>query len=210
MARPRKVSDEQVFAAAQRVMARVGPSELTLALIAREAGVTPGALVQRFGSKRDLMLRMAGLLAGGIGQLFDQLRERHESPLAVIRAYATCMAEMAVTPEALARNFAYLQVDLTDPGLRAHLVVTARETRRELLALIAEAKKRGELATDAPATPLAKNIEALVSGALMTWAFYREGNAATWLRSHVEALLSPYTTASREPRAGRRVRPRKP
>jgi len=208
MARPRKVSDEQVFAAAQRVMTRVGPSELTLALIGREAGVTPGALVQRFGSKRDLMLRMAGLLAGGIGQLFEQLRERHESPLAVIRAYATCMAQMAVTPEALARNFAYLQVDLTDSDLRAHLVVTARETRGELLALIAEAKTHGEIVEEAPAIPLAKNIEALVSGALMTWAFYREGSAATWLRSHLDALISPYTTARREQRA-RRVRPRK-
>jgi len=207
MARPRKVSDEQVFAAAQRVMTRVGPPQLTLALIAREAGVTSGALVQRFGSKRHLMLRMAGLLSGGIGQLFNQLRERHESPLAVIRAYATCMAEMAVTPEALARNFAYLQVDLTDPGLRAHLVVTARETRRELLALIAQAKTHGEIVEEAPAIPLAKNIEALVSGALMTWAFYREGSAATWLRSHLDALISPYT-ARREQRA-RRVRPRK-
>lgn len=192
MARPRKVSDEQVFAATQRVMARVGPSELTLGLIGEEAGVTAGALVQRFGSKRNLMVRMAGLLAGGIGELFAELRSAHRSPLAVIRAYASCMASMASTPEALARNLAYLQVDLTDPDLRAHLLDTARETRGELLALVAAAKKRGELAAGTPAAPLVRNIEALVSGALLTWAFYREGDAAPWLRSHVDALLEPH------------------
>ncbi len=192
MARPRKVSDDQVFAAAQRVMARVGPSELTLSLIGQEAGVTAGALVQRFGSKRNLMVRMAGLLAGGIGELFAGLRSAHRSPLAVIRAYATCMASMAATPDALARNLAYLQVDLTDPDLREHLLETARETRRELLALVAAAKKRGELAAGTPAVPLVRNIEALVSGALLTWAFHREGDAASWLKAHIDALLAPH------------------
>src|SRR5262245_24467841 len=38
--RPRKVSDDDVFAAAYRVMQRVGPADLTLDAIAREAGVT--------------------------------------------------------------------------------------------------------------------------------------------------------------------------
>ena len=41
-----------MFAAMGRVMRRVGPAELTLGAIAAEAGVTAGALVQRFGSKR--------------------------------------------------------------------------------------------------------------------------------------------------------------
>src|SRR5687768_12664904 len=62
MARPRKVSDDEVFAAAMRAMSRVGPGELTLALIAEEAGVTAGALVQRFGSRRQLLVTMSALL----------------------------------------------------------------------------------------------------------------------------------------------------
>ena len=54
--RPRKVSDDDIYMAAQRAMSRLGPGELTLADIAAEAGVTAGLLVQRFGSKRDLLL----------------------------------------------------------------------------------------------------------------------------------------------------------
>lgn len=182
-------------------MARVGPSELTLAMIAEEAGVTAGALVQRFGSKRELMLRMSEALAGGMGDLFAQLRAAHTSPIGVIRAYAACMAEMAVTPEALARNFAYLQADLSDPDLRSQLLLAARETRRELLTLVSEAKKNGELIASTPASALVRNIEAIVSGALLTWAFHREGNAASWLRAHVDALLAPYRIKNRPGKA---------
>jgi AcrR family transcriptional regulator len=195
MARPRKVSDEQVYEAAMRVMSRVAPSELTLTAIAEEAGVTAGALVQRFGSKRDLMLRMARLLSTDTREFFRRLRAEHDSPLAVIRAYAACMADMAVTPEALTRNFAYLQADLEDPALREQLVAMARETRRELLALVRSAKDRGELEPETPAPELVSNIEAIVSGALLTWAFHRKGKAADWLRGHVDALLRPYLSA---------------
>ena len=48
-----------MFAALVRVMLRRGPAELTLREIAAEAGVTAGALVQRFGSKRKLLLAHA-------------------------------------------------------------------------------------------------------------------------------------------------------
>ena len=50
--RRRKAEDADVFAAMARVMQRVGPAELTLGAIAKEAGVTAGALVQRFVQTR--------------------------------------------------------------------------------------------------------------------------------------------------------------
>ncbi|MCA1563440.1 MAG: TetR/AcrR family transcriptional regulator, partial [Acidobacteria bacterium] len=42
--------------AAIQVMARLGPVRLTLADVAREIGLSPATLVQRFGSKRGLLL----------------------------------------------------------------------------------------------------------------------------------------------------------
>ena len=56
MARPRTISDEELIAATVRVMSRLGPVKMTLAAVAEEAGVTAATLVQRFGSKRRLML----------------------------------------------------------------------------------------------------------------------------------------------------------
>ena len=86
--RPR-VTDDEIFAAAHRAMTRRGPHELTLADIAREAGVSAGRLVQRFGSKRGLLLTLAERFAGSAGTVFAGLRSARQTPLAALRAYAS-------------------------------------------------------------------------------------------------------------------------
>jgi AcrR family transcriptional regulator len=195
--RPRKASDDEVFAAAQRAMRRRGPAELTLEDIAGEAGVTASALVQRFGSKRELLLalssRAAAAAAGGVAAL----RASARSPLAALRAYAACMAELADSPEALARNLAYLQLDLTEPELRVQLLRHARSTRAGLRRLIEEAVEAGELVRGADARRLARTVETVVGGSLFTWAVYRKGRAERWLRSDLEAVLAPYLARRR-------------
>lgn len=201
MSRPRKVSDDDVFAAAQRVMMRVGPADLTLATIAAEAGVTAGALVQRFGSKRDLLLALSAGASGATDAFMAELRGKHSSPLAAIRDYAACMAHLAESPAALTRSLAYLQIDLTDPGFRKHLLAQSRATRRWLEATIREAVGAGELTSGADPETLSRAVEAALSGALLTWAIYREGTAANWIRDIIDAVLAPHVTASGRSRA---------
>ena len=190
--RPRKASDDEVFAAAARVMQRLGPHELTLAHIAEEAGITAGALVQRFGSKRDLMLRLMEQFSGGTGEMFAELRRGHRSPLAIIRAYAECMAGMAETPEALMRNLSYLQMDLTDPALRPHLAKSAKSTRDEMQRLIREAVEARELLPSVNPKQLARTLEAVIAGSMLSWAHYQEGTCAKWVRDDLNAILKPY------------------
>ena len=192
MSRPRKVTDDDVFMAAQRAMSRLGPGELTLAGIAAEAGVTAGLLVQRFGSKRQLLLALSERFSGGTAELFAQLRSAHRSPRATLRAYSDCMAGLASSPAALARNFAYLQIDLTDPDFRKHLAKQALATRKELRKLIHEAIAAGEFAPHTNATQLSRTVEAVVTGSMMSWAFYQKGSAAHWMRHDLDAILRPY------------------
>ena len=201
--RREKVTDDEVFAAAQRAMSRRGPHELTLADIASEAGVTAGRLVQRFGSKRDLLVALSARCAGSAGPIFESLRATHRSPLAALRAYASCMAGLAATPDALLRNLAYLQLDLADEVLRGHLVENARATRREIQALVASAVTAGELRADVDAASLARTLEAVISGSLMTWATYRDGRAADAIRRDVDAVLAPWMRPARGRRASR-------
>jgi AcrR family transcriptional regulator len=208
--RRQKVTDEEVFAAAQRAMSRRGPHELTLADIAGEAGVTPGLLVQRFGSKRDLLVASSERFAGSAGPVFAGLRAAHRSPLATLRAYAACMAELAATPEALLRNLAYLQLDLTDEVLRGHLVENARATRKEIEALLKAAAAAGELRPDVDLRSLARTVETVVSGSLMSWATYREGPAVDWIGRELEAVLAPYLRHARASERPRRARRRAP
>jgi len=190
--RPRKVSDEAVFAAAYRAMQRLGPGELTLAEIAAEAGVTAGALAQRFGSKRALLLALAEGAALSAGELIRGLRAEHQSPLETVRAYAECLGGLASSPAALARNLAYLQIDLADPDFRAQLAIQGRATRDGIAELLNDALHAGELAPRTDTGAVARNIELVLNGALLTWAFYQEGTAAGFLRGAVDTALAPY------------------
>jgi AcrR family transcriptional regulator len=84
--RRQKVTDDDVFAAAQRVMGRRGPHELTLADIAGEAGLTPGRLVQRFGSKRAMLVALSERFASSAGPVFAALRDASGS----VRQFSIC------------------------------------------------------------------------------------------------------------------------
>jgi AcrR family transcriptional regulator len=193
--RPRKVTDDQVFAAAHRATMRLAPSELTLAEIAAEAGVTAGALAQRFGSKRALLLALSRAAAASSAGFIGQLRASHRSPLRALRAYAECMAGLAQSPAALARNLAYLQIDLADPDFREQLGIQARATRAGLRDLLQDAVAAGELRTGIDVDALSRTVEITVSGALMTWAMYEdEGPADRWIRDAVDAVIAPYLT----------------
>jgi AcrR family transcriptional regulator len=205
-ARPRKASDDEVFAAALRMMAELGPQQITLADIAAEAGLTAGALVQRFGSKRALLLALSEKSAQSTGAMFESLRAADPSPLATLFAFGDCMAQMGGSPEALAHHLMWLQQDLTDPDFRRFTLLQARASRRELQRLIAEAVAQGLMKRTVDPARLARAVEITVGGSLMTWAVYQEGKASSWVRQDLEALLAPQMTA----RAVRRDQERRP
>jgi hypothetical protein len=138
--------------------------------------------------------------------VFAGLRAAHRSPLATVRAYAACMADLAPTPQALLRNLAYLQNDLTDDVLRGHLVKNARATRRELEMLLEAAIEAGELRPDVDVSALARAVETVVSGSLMSWAVHREGKAVDWIGEDLEGLLAPWLRRIRVNRASGRRR----
>ena len=190
--RRRKAEDADVFAAMVRVMMRVGPAELTLTAIAAEAGITAGALVQRFGSKRDLMLAHARHAATTRDIGFGPPDGRIRSPLRAIRSSIEPYAALAASPRAAVRNLAYLQHDLADPALRRHLLRLSHAARAHYEQLVVNAIEAGELRAGTDVRMLARLIEATLNGSFITWTLYREGSAATWLRQHLEETLRPY------------------
>ena len=92
--------------------------------------MTAGALVQRFGSKQELLHAHARHAAatGDIG-LGAPRTARTSSPLQALRAAAAVHARLAESPRAALRNLAYLQNDLADPVLRRHLLRLKRAAR---------------------------------------------------------------------------------
>lgn len=209
--RPRKATDQDVFLATMQVMSRATPGELTLNRIAAEAGVTAGALVQRFGSKRELLLEMFSRLASAVDDQFAGLRAAHASPLETLRAYGDCMAEMGSSPATFAHHLGYLQMDMADPDFHAHAARQARAARESIRALLDEAVDARELSKRTDTVALARAIEVTLNGSLMTWAFHQEGTAADWIRHDLDALLQRFRpwrgVGQRDETAGRKGDP---
>lgn len=197
--RPRTVPDAEILAAAGRIIGRLGPSRFTLADVATEVGLSPATLVQRFGSKRGLMLALAGSAADSVDACFDALRaERPNAPLETLLAAATEMARHVDTPEEMANHLAFLQIDLSDPEF--HRLALDNNTRilAGYRALLDEAVTAGELAA-CDTGRLARAVGAISGGSLIGWAIERDGAVVAYVRRDLETLLAPYrlTTTTR-------------
>lgn len=179
------------MAAAFRAMQRSGPADITLADIAAEAGLTAGALVQRFGGKRALLLKLMEGAAGGTRALMTGARGKRGAYSALLH-WGDCFAQMGESPAGMGHHLAWLQLDLTDSGFNRFAQDQARETAAVLEEWIAEAQRDGDLTSEADPVELARAIQAMLGGSLISWAFFRKGKPATWVRRDLEVLLRPY------------------
>jgi AcrR family transcriptional regulator len=194
--RPRTASDEDILAATYRVISRVGP-RFTLADVAKEIGLSPATLIQRFRSKKGLMLALFSSASNGTDNQWASIRENAAGPLDAVFALADCFAQMATTAEELANHLAFLQMDLTDPDMHELALAQAKAMRAELRALLDAAIAARELRADTDTARLATASQSMQSGSLMSWAVLREGQARRFLRRDLEVLIAPYRRRGR-------------
>jgi AcrR family transcriptional regulator len=189
-------------------MQRLSPSQLTLADVAKEAGVVPATLIQRFGTKRNLILTMCRTAPAGCAQAFVAARAKHKSLLqALVELYAEGTS-FAPSPEAMANGLAWLQNDLTDPDFHAITLEQFRIIRDETKRLLDDAVAAGELCP-CDTLQLARLIQHTNGGAMLAWAVYRQGSVANYVRREIEALLAPFrnqtgAAATRRPTSAKR------
>lgn len=190
MPRPRTVSDEDLLDAVLALAHRIGPNRVTFAAVATEVGLSAATLVQRFGSKRGMLLaadrRGVDLWVGSLDQ------PDSASPLERVEEGLAGAVAGIESPEEMANSVALLQLDLSDADFHAETLRGARAIRagieRELVAAI----DAGELRSGTDPVTLAILIETVYHGALIGWAIHREGSPADWLRGQVRAALAPY------------------
>jgi AcrR family transcriptional regulator len=196
--RPRATSDNDILSATRRVVSRLGPN-LTLADVAAEAGISPATLVQRFGSKRGLLLAFASSGSDDLGDHFARIRAKHRSPIAAVYEVGRCIAAMAETPQMLSNSLAFLQMDLVDPDFHKHALVHSRGMQSGLKGLLDEAVRQGELLR-CDTSRLARAVQALIGGSMLQWAIDRNGKVTDRLSEDLDALLRPRHCLPRERR----------
>ncbi len=206
--RPRETSDGEILAALARVMQRRSPVELTLADVAKEAGVVPATIIQRFGTKRELLLTNCKAWTADVSGQFAAARAKYGSPRKTLVELFVEFSGFAATPESMANFLAYLQIDLSDPEFRAVLLQQFMTMREETKKLLDDAIAAREL-RPCDSGELARLVQQANSGAMLDWAVYRKGPLGAWIRRALESLLAPYLFRKVRKSAGaRRGRPR--
>lgn len=191
MSRPRSVSDEEILAATMTAIGRHGPARLTLAHVAQEVGLSPAALVQRFGSKAALLHAAARRGPDRAGEVFDRSRAAESSPTAALIEAMAAFGSGIATREEMANHIGMLQLDLTEVDLLEQVVAQAQTLQRGIARQIEEARTEGELEVGDPAD-LAEIVYTVYNGALVTWAIAGSGPLADWVRERIRRVLAPY------------------
>jgi AcrR family transcriptional regulator len=192
VARPRTTSDEAILGAAARAVGRLGPHGVTLAAIAQEAGLAPATLVQRFGSKRELLLALAAHAGQAVHVPFERARQEHPSPLTALHAALAALSAGAATPERFAGGLGLLHLEVTDPDFRAHAAAHAQRMREQIAALLGDAVAAGELAPGTGVAALARTVQITYHGVLILWALTGADTLAATLRHDLDQTLRPY------------------
>ncbi len=178
---------------------------MTLSDVAQEAGTTAATLVQRFGSKRRLLLALAAAAAEGNKREFVALRTTFPSPSAALLGMADCMSRMTPTPAEISNGLAFLQMDLTDPDFHRLALASGGVIHTEIRRLVSDAVRAGEL-TGVQVTPLARALEATLHGSMLSWAIARQGTLRSWLRRDLDTVLRPFRVRAKRRRKGGRRR----
>jgi AcrR family transcriptional regulator len=191
MPRIKNLSDEDVLAGVFRLVQRIGPERLTLAAAGAEVGLSASTLVQRFGTKRALLLATD---QWAIERWVAGMDEAPAEGPALDRLIAGLVhaVDPDTTAEEMANSVSLLQVALADREFHQSTMDGAVRVRAKVIERLREAAASGELRPSTDVDTLAELIEITYHGAMIAWAIHRDGPLIASLRARFTQLLLPY------------------
>ncbi|HLY80367.1 MAG TPA: TetR/AcrR family transcriptional regulator [Caulobacteraceae bacterium] len=186
MARTKTISDEAVLAAAATVMFAKGPSDFTLADVAKAAGIAPATLVQRFGDKHGLVVAAIAQDNRAFERFLAEL-PRETGAEAVIGVFARMFQGVEADADLFADQLLWLRQDMRDPDLNR----LARERFVKLRAAIAERMPPLSISAENAAVL----VEAQWQGVLNQWGIFRQGRLSDFVIERLRAWFELVTKA---------------
>jgi AcrR family transcriptional regulator len=181
MPRKRTIPDETLLDAALAIVHESGPDSLTFAALAPRVGLAPSTIVQRYGTK-------AQLLQSALLRAWDLLDDQTEVAARAAPLDPSGVTDLLVrlTGQYDVHDFAdqllVLREDLRDPLLRARgdawLSTLTAEVDRRLSEVPEIGRGLGEL------------IVTYWQGVLTVWSFRREADAVSVVRAALEDFLN--------------------
>lgn len=189
MGRKKTIDDEEALFQALLVISEIGPEKFTLADVGERVGLSPATLIQRFGSK-DELLRKAAKQANK--KLIEEVLtpdDKEQPPLQALLGILADLPEGFGTREDLANSLSILKLDMIDPDLHALAKKRFQLIRKRLAEIISEGQEKGSFREDLDPKSLAWELDALWHGFIIQWALSGTGTLAHWLRQKFTKYL---------------------
>jgi AcrR family transcriptional regulator len=180
MPRTKTIPDEELLAAGLDIVHRDGPAALTFSTLASVVDLASSTIVQRFGSKAELL--RATLLYG-----WDQLDHHTASAAAAASPDAAGVVDLlvALSGEYEANDYAdqlmVLREDLRDPVLRSR--------GEAWIATLSDSIEERLVGAPGGSTGLGELVVEHWQGCLTVWGFTRPGPLPAFVRRSLDELL---------------------
>ena len=182
-------SDEEIFQGALRAIGRYGV-KFTLANVAREVGLTPARMVQRFGSKRGLLHAVAKHWAR-IGSDEEPRLKEASSALGYLFNEIARSSRSAGHPREFGNRMSVFRFHLDDPVLRRLDTAAYKRQLRRLTGILDRAVELHEL-RPCDTAQLARIVVEVMTGSYFLWVGYERGSLRAMIQRDVESVLEPY------------------
>lgn len=193
MPRPRTISDESILEAVGRAVARLGPVDVGLRDVAEEAGLAASTIVQRFGSKKLLLLSFALEHARARAALFENGSKK--DPLGALEQAFVASTAPNDSPETVAHMVALEQLHLSDPSFREESAALWKQTRRTIRRALKRALKKKQLRSKTDTRRLTQSLMLTVQGCVASWSLNGKSSLEKWVRKEITEVLAPHRRA---------------
>jgi len=181
--RSKLISDADLLDVVVRTIGERGPGGFTLADLGEQVGLSPATLLQRFGSKRQLIESAIGRANERLAVAVSRVPTAgHDAESALVEWFVQ-LAHPFRTRALIASHLVFLRRDLLDPALRAKASRHSRLVRRRVVHYL-EA-----IEPDRDARAVATALEAHWHGLVIQWAIAGQGALDVWLRAGLTLFL---------------------
>jgi len=193
MGRPKKLSDDECLEQAFDVISREGFESFTLEQVGRAVGLSPAALIKRFGTK-DRLARAARDRKWDVN--LEQVAAAQSDSLRGLASLSHFVKLIArsVDSKRLGEHMRLLGSQSDEPRSRKRVAAYFRGTRERVALCLREAVEDEEL-RPIDVERVAFSLEALIQGAIFQFGFLERRGIENHLHEHVQTFLEPYRKA---------------
>lgn len=182
MAQKKSIDDGTVLEKALLVISKHGPDNFTLSDISKSVGLSPATLLQRFGSKQQLLIRAAKQANIKLKIDLEALTGKQLHWDEELIQFLIQMPEGFGSREDIANSLSVLKLDMLDPELHPIARELFDSIRNRIQELLLQGLACAELNPCVDIKTILWELDALRHGFVIQWTLSGKGTLEEWIK----------------------------